>query len=187
VLYEGSPVVRLERGSAMTDRGRVRCHAVVVAVDGGLEELMPSLVGRVRSARLQMLATAPATDVSVPRPVYTRWGYDYWQQLPDGRIALGGCRDVDLDVEWGQPAVPSPTIQGALERTLRQVVGTTAPITHRWAGRSAYTVDFMPILEEVGDGVWVAGGYCGHGNIVGALYGRAATQVALTGSTDLTF
>jgi gamma-glutamylputrescine oxidase len=52
---------------------------VVVAVDGCLEDLMPELKGRVRTARLQMLATAPAPEVKFTLPVYRRYGYDYWQ------------------------------------------------------------------------------------------------------------
>lgn len=186
-LHEESRVVRLEPGLVATRGARVRCRSVVVAVDGGLEDLVPSLQGRVRSARLQMLATEPADDVSVARPVYSRWGYDYWQQLPDGRIALGGCRDLELESEWSQPAVPSASIQAVLERTLRETVRTTAAVTHRWAGRSAYTTDLMPVAEEVAESVYVVGGYCGHGNVVGSLYGRAAAQLALTGSTDLLF
>lgn len=47
-----------------------------------------------------MLATAPATDVKFARPVYRREGYDYWQQLPDGSIALGGFRDQEIEKEW---------------------------------------------------------------------------------------
>jgi glycine/D-amino acid oxidase-like deaminating enzyme len=186
-LFESSAAMSIGSGLVATRAAEVRCGAVVVAVDGGLEEVVPALVGRVRSARLQMLATEPATDMQMARPVYARWGYDYWQQLPDGRIALGGCRDVALEAEWGQPPVPSERVQAALDRTLRDVIGTQAAVTHRWAGRSAYTADLLPVLEEVAPRVWVVGGYSGHGNVVGALYGRAATQLALTGSTDLAF
>ena len=77
-----------------TDAGAVECGAVVVAVDGRLERIFPALAPRVRTARLQMLATAPAPEVSFPRPVYWRQGFEYWQQLPNRRIALGGFRDL---------------------------------------------------------------------------------------------
>src|SRR5690606_29760782 len=83
-----------------TDRGLVRCRAVVVAVDGGLERMLPELDGVVRTARLQMLATAPTHEVKLPRPVYRRYGYEYYQQLPSGRIAIGGFRDQVGDGEW---------------------------------------------------------------------------------------
>jgi len=34
------------------------------------------------------------------------------------------------------------------------------------------------VLEEVRDRVWAVGGYCGTGNIVGALSARAAARLA---------
>ena len=34
-----------------------------------------------------------------PRPHYGRRGYDYWQQLEDGRLVVGGRRDVDPERE----------------------------------------------------------------------------------------
>lgn len=184
-LHEDSPVLSVHAGVVSTAAATVRCRAAVVAVDGGLEDVVPALSPRVRTARLQMLATAPADDVAIPRPVYARWGYDYWQQLPDGRIALGGCRDLDLEAEWGQPAETSLRVQAELERTLRDVIGTAAPVTHRWAGRSAYTADLLPVLEEIEPGVVVAGAYSGHGNVIGSLCGRGAAQLALSGATDL--
>ena len=78
----------------------IKCRRVIVAVDGRLEVILPELKERVRTTRLQMLATAPASDVVFPRPVYRRYGYDYWQQLPDGSLALGGFRDLNEDGEW---------------------------------------------------------------------------------------
>ncbi|MGE5733249.1 MAG: NAD(P)/FAD-dependent oxidoreductase, partial [Gemmatimonas sp.] len=98
-IFEQSPVAAISAGCVQTNGGEVRAPHVVVAVDGGLELLLPELAPRVRTARLQMLATGPAPDVHWPRPVYSRWGLDYWQQLPDGRVALGGCRDVGGDAE----------------------------------------------------------------------------------------
>ncbi|MDQ1372907.1 MAG: gamma-glutamylputrescine oxidase, partial [Actinomycetota bacterium] len=108
-LFGASPVTAdgLEPGRVTTPGGVVECERVVVAVDGGLERLLPELAGRTRTTRLQMLATAPAPEVSIPRPVYARWGFDYWQQLPDGRVSAGGLRDQFLDDEWDQPDDPT--------------------------------------------------------------------------------
>jgi glycine/D-amino acid oxidase-like deaminating enzyme len=157
----------------------VRCRAVVVAVDGGLETLLPELAPRARSTRLQMLATAPVAPGTVACPVYDNWGHDYWQQLPDGRIALGGGRDRFRDAEWGRPAEPDAVVQAWLDRLLRERVGIDAPVTHRWAGVVAYTDDGLPVLEEVRPGVIASGGLCGHGNVLGSAAARAATAIAL--------
>jgi gamma-glutamylputrescine oxidase len=135
--------------------------------------------------RLQMIGTAPARDVRYERPVYSRYGLDYWQQLADGRIALGGFRDVGGDDEWTHDSKPTAVVQDALEECLRERVRTAAPITHRWAASVSYTPDGLPVLEQVRPGVWATGAYNGTGNVVGALCGRAVAQLAVSGRTDL--
>ena len=177
-LYENSPVRRLVPGSVVTDAGTVLCGTVLVAVDGKLEKIFPELAPRVRTARLQMLATGPAPEVNFTRPVYWRYGYEYWQQQPDRTIALGGFRDHALEEEWTQSDEPTESMQGLIEKFLREHLKVRAPVTHRWAASVAYTADGLPVLEQVRDKVWAVGGYSGTGNIVGALCARAAARLA---------
>ena len=184
-LFEASPAIDVATGSVATPRGRVRCDDVVVAVDGRLERIFPVLAGRVRTARLQMLATAPTREVWLPRPVYARWGYDYWQQLEDDAIALGGCRDRALEEEWTELATPTAGVQSLLERLLRDHLGVEAPIVRRWAASVSYTDDGLPVLEEMAPGIIALGGYSGTGNVLGALCGRAAAALAVGGRPDL--
>jgi len=150
-----------------------------VAVDGTLEHVLHELRGRVRTARLQMLATAPTDEVIIARPVYARWGYDYWQQLPDGRIALGGCRDRFVDEEWTVDSRPTEKVQAALERILRDQLRVSVPVTHRWAASAGFVHDVDPVLEEVRPHVFACGGYSGTGNVLGAVYAREAVRLAL--------
>lgn len=177
LLFERSPASVDERaGLVHVGAAVVRCTHVVVAVDGGLQRILPMLAPRLRTARLQMLATAPAPEVRFPRPVYARFGFEYWRQLPDGRVAVGGFRDHGGDAEWTAQVLPSDVIQSALERFLRDELHVTAPITHRWAGSVGYTRDALPIVEEVRPRVWALGGYSGHGNVIGSLLGRGVAR-----------
>jgi gamma-glutamylputrescine oxidase len=163
-------VTAVAPGQVATPAGAVTARrGVLVAVDGGLGGLVPALAGRVRAARLQMLATAPAPDVRVPRPVYARGGLDYWQQLPDGRVALGGGRDVGGAAEDTASATTSAPVQAHLERLLREDLGTAAPVEHRWAGVVGFTADALPVLAEPAPGLLAVGGYSGTGNLVGPL------------------
>lgn len=178
-LHEGSPVVELSGTGVRTPGGALECGAVVVAVDGHLARLLPELAGRVRDARLQMLATAPTDEVSLPRPVYRRYGFEYYQQDASGRVALGGFRDRGGAAEWSDVAEPSEAVQAMLEGFLRAELGVGAPITHRWAATVGYTEALLPVTEEVRPGVWTIGGYNGTGNVVGAVLGRAAARKAV--------
>jgi glycine/D-amino acid oxidase-like deaminating enzyme len=178
-------VRRIDASGVHTERGVVRARQIVVAVDGCLERLLPELASRVRTARLQMLATEPTAEIRLPRPVYARWGYDYWQQRPDGTIALGGARDLAGDSEWTTNATPTALVQEALERRLRGTLGVHAAISHRWAASVGYTPNYLPVVDQVRSGVWAIGGYSGTGNVIGALLGRGMARWLRSGDDSL--
>jgi glycine/D-amino acid oxidase-like deaminating enzyme len=185
-LYEKTAAAHVDSGRVETAEGPViSCERVVVAVDGRLEVLLPELSSRVRTARLQMLASAPAPEVSIPRPVYSRYGYDYWQQLPDKRVVVGGCRDQEMDSEWTTDRSITGTLQARLEALLRETIGVNQAITHRWAAHVAFSEGELPVFEEVRKDVIAIGAYSGTGNVIGALYGRMAAELAATGSSGM--
>ncbi|HUH08322.1 MAG TPA: FAD-dependent oxidoreductase [Egibacteraceae bacterium] len=181
-LFERSAAIEIAGDRVTMAAGVIRCRHAIIAVDGGLERLVPDVGARVRTARAQMLATAPLASQRFPRPVYARWGYDYWQQLPDGRLALGGFRDAGGDDEWTGAPEPTDIVQGRLERFLREALGVRAPITHRWAGCIAFTEDKLPVIQRTQDGAIAVGAYSGTGNVLAKLCGRAAVELALSGS-----
>lgn len=178
-LFERSPALEVAADAVTTERGAVRAERVVVATDGGLRRLLPELAPRVRTARLQMLGTAPARDVELPVPMYVRHGYEYAQQLPGGEIALGGFRDRHEAAEWTDSTDPTDAIQGLLDDFLRSRIGTAAEVTHRWGASVGYVDGALPVVEELERGVFALGGYSGTGNLVGALAGRAAAEWAI--------
>lgn len=175
-LFGRSAARAIERHRVVTDRGEVRADTIIVAVDGGLERVLPELALRVRSARLQMLATAPLSCIVATRPVYYRGGLDYWQQLGDGRLALGGGRDIGGEAEWNALPLPDERVQSYLDALLHERFGLHLPVTHRWAAEVAYTNTGLPIFGELRPGVFVTGAYNGTGNVFGALCGRAIAQ-----------
>jgi len=182
-LFENSPVTSIERGRVLTAQGSVSAGLTIVAVDGRLELLLPELAGRVRTARLQMLATAPIADATrLPCPVYGRWGYDYAQQDPFGRLFVGGGRDRFESDEWVMSAEPTPQVQGYLDHVAARFAGRPIEVTHRWGASVGYTPDGRPIVAEVRPGVVVCGGYSGTGNLVGPVAARAALALGLDGA-----
>jgi glycine/D-amino acid oxidase-like deaminating enzyme len=178
-LYESSPALSVSRGRVETPGGTVSCGHVLVLVDGRLDHLLPEVP--VRTVRLQMLGTSPVPQ-RFSRPVYVRDGYEYWQQLPDGRIVLGGFRDLGGAAEETSSTETSATVQDALDALLA-AIAPEAVVTHRWAASVGYTQDALPYLGEVRQGVWAAGGYCGTGNVIGALCARQLVSWVLGGPT----
>lgn len=175
-LFERSRVTEVTGTRVGTERGEVVCGAALVAVDGQLARLLPELAGRVRNVRLQMLGTAPTDEIRLPRPVYRRYGFEYYQQDPLGRIALGGFRDRGGAGEWTDDSEPSGRVQELLEEYLHDGLGVRAPITHRWAATVSYVDGVLPVAEQVRAGVWAIGAYNGTGNVIGAVLGRAAAR-----------
>jgi glycine/D-amino acid oxidase-like deaminating enzyme len=181
-LHEHTAARDVAPGRVVTDAGTISAGVVIVAVDGRLEVLLPQLAARVRSARLQMLATAPVAAGRLPCPVYGRWGYDYAQQGADGRLYVGGGRDLFLDQEWTADTEPTPGVQRYLESVAGRMAGTAAPVTHRWGASVGFTCDGRPLCTRVADGVVAIGGYNGTGNLVGPVAARAAVALALDGT-----
>jgi glycine/D-amino acid oxidase-like deaminating enzyme len=149
-------------------------------VDGRLDLLFPALAGRVRTARLQMLATEPVPR-RLPCPVYGRWGYDYSQQPDDGRLYVGGGRDRFVEAEWTHDATPSPQVQAYIETVAARMAGGPVRVTNRWAASVGFTPDARPLCALVEPGVVAVGGYNGTGNLVGPVAARAAVALALDG------
>jgi glycine/D-amino acid oxidase-like deaminating enzyme len=182
-LHEHTRVSHIEPKRVVTERGTVTADVVIVAVDGKLDVLVPELADRVRTARLQMLATTPIHDADrLPCPVYGRWGYDYAQQLPDGRLFVGGGRDHFADAEWTTDSEPSEPVQAYIETVAERMAGEPVRVTERWAASVGFTPDDRPLCTTVTDGVVAIGGYNGTGNLVGPVAARAAVALALDGT-----
>jgi glycine/D-amino acid oxidase-like deaminating enzyme len=173
-IVEGAPVDR----SAIDD---LDAAAVVIAVDGMTSVLAPELAPLVVPMRGQVLVTEPLPDIVYDRPHYARGGYDYWQQLPDGRLILGGRRDMSLDTERTAADETTPYIQEQLEAFAEQLIGRKPAVTHRWSGFWGQTVDLIPLAGRLpgSERIWVAGGYSGHGNVLGFACGDLVARAIL--------
>jgi glycine/D-amino acid oxidase-like deaminating enzyme len=186
-LHEDTRVVRVSPGSVVTERGTVGADVVVVAVDGRLDLLVPSLAGRVRTARLQMVATEPVSPGRLPCPVYGRWGYDYAQQDASGRMFCGGGRDLFVEDEWTHDAEPSAQVQTYVADLATRMAGEEVAVAHRWAASVGFTTwaghgDGRALCTQVDDRVMAIGGYNGTGNLVGPVAARAAVAHLIDGT-----
>ena len=158
---------------------------IVIATDGSGRGLLPELDDALWPARGQVLTTAPLTERLFECPHYARQGFDYWQQLTDGRIVLGGFRDFSILTEMTDEETTTEPIQGALDSFLVEILGYMPEVTHRWAGIFGLTQDLLPLVGRVPghDGTWMAAGYSGHGNVLGLMCGELVAA-AMLGQDD---
>jgi len=154
---------------------------IVIATDGSGRGLLPELDDALWPARGQVLATEPLRERLFDCPHYARNGFDYWQQLPDGRIVLGGFRDFSILTEMTDEETTTQPIQDALDAFLVELLGEMSKVTHRWAGIFGLTQDLLPLVGRLPghDGVWIAAGYSGHGNVLGLMCGELAAGAVL--------
>ena len=160
-------------------------HVVLVATDGYPSGLLGPLEGLIVPTRGQMIATEPVPERLFETPHYGRHGFDYWHQTPDGRLLAGGFRDVALDSELTAEEETTEPIQQALEQLVADLAGRPLRVDARWAGIFGLVLDFLPVVGPVSgtDGLWVAGGYSGHGNVLGYACGKLVAR-AIAGERD---
>lgn len=193
-IFERSPVpepLEAQRNGGFAVQaggGTVHAQRVVVAADGALPQLVPAYAASVRTKRLHMVATAPIAERLVPCAIGMRWGFEYLQQRPDGRIAIGGFSDFDGERaadSYTTVEEASPQVHARIERFLRDGLGIEAPVTHRWIGLVGYSRDQRPFVGAVPqlDGLFVAGGYNGTGNLNGFTAGRIVSELLATGKS----
>jgi glycine/D-amino acid oxidase-like deaminating enzyme len=153
----------------------------VIATDGYTHGLVAALDAVIQPTRGQVLATEPLPELLFPCPVYARHGYDYWQQTPGRRLVIGGFRDRASDFEHTAQEETTPLIQRALDGFVTELLGELPPVAQRWSGLFGTTQDRLPLAGRVPghDGVWVAAGYSGHGNVLGLACGELIAQAVL--------
>jgi gamma-glutamylputrescine oxidase len=194
-IYEQTPVLEMrERSDGVAIKapaGEVQAHKVILATNAWLGDLLPDLpplhasaAGRVvLPTRGQMLATAPISERLFDCPIYAHHGYQYWRQLQDGRLIVGGWRDHAPDRDQRDPTqAPTIAVQQHLDHFVYETLGLPAstPITHRWAGLMAFTPDSLPVVGLVpgSEHILLCGGYTGHGNAMAVRCARIAADLA---------
>ena len=177
--------VEIREGTRVETIGETGAETVVVATDGYPSGLLGELEGLVVPTRGQVITTEPLAERRFEVPHYGRHGFDYWHQAEDGRLVAGGFRDVSLQDEFTAEEVTTPAVQNALEDFVESLAGRPLQVDYRWAGIFGLVFDFLPVVGPVPavESAWVAGGYSGHGNVLGFACGRLVAR-AILGDRD---
>jgi len=187
VIYEHSPVTRVGQSpdSAVveTSGGRVAAKTVVVCGNAYLGNVVPELTSRVMPVSTQMMATAPLgkerAEALLPTGVCVedvRYILDYFRVSADYRLIFGG------GVVYGgtDPADVVAKLRPNMEKVFPQLKGER--IDFAWSGNFALSFSRVPQMGRLGNRIYFAHGYSGHGVTGSHLFGRILSE-AIQGNT----
>ncbi len=188
-LYDGEAVssVEKEKNSLLVSTANriVECDKVLLATNAYSQLLEPWFENRVQPIRGQILVTQPLRKRVLDKVCYANYGWEYFRQLPDGRLLLGGCRQLFQELEVGYADCVSPPVQASLESYLKDRFPEAAgvPIDYRWSGIMAFTEDGLPLVGELErmPNVYFAVGCNGHGFSYGLNLSRLLVDMAVDG------
>jgi glycine/D-amino acid oxidase-like deaminating enzyme len=166
--------------SSPHQRVDLTCSQVVVATNAMIPSLVQSpVIPVITAGRGQVLVSAPVQGLSLRGSFHLDEGYCYFREL-DGRVLLGGGRNLDFAGETTTSHDVTDRIQHALEDLLRTVILPThhdVAIEHRWAGTMAFTENNQPVVAYAQPRVLVAFGCNGMGIALGSSIGQECAQL----------
>ena len=143
-IVEGTPCRRSRRSTADARRRRGRRRA-------RRRRSLPELAARSSpGARARCSPRSRSPSGCSSGRTTPAHGFDYWQQLPDGRLVVGGKRDASLETEYTDVEETTPLVQERLDDVRRRAGRRALPaVTHRWAGIWGETPDRLPLAGPV--------------------------------------
>ncbi|HEV7346496.1 MAG TPA: FAD-binding oxidoreductase [Devosia sp.] len=180
-VFEHSPVTAVEQNasgaSVRTADGVVRAKSVLVCGNAYLGNVVPELTARVMPVSTQMMATEPLGAERAKALLPTgmcvedvRYILDYFHLSADNRLIFGG------GVVYGgtDPADVVAKLRPNLDKVFPQL--RDVRIDYAWSGNFALSFSRVPQLGRLGDRVYFAHGYSGHGVTGSHLFGRILSE-----------
>ena len=136
----------------------------------------------VRPLCRQLLETSPlAVDAALPMTIELEAGFHFRRRGDALVLAM-----VDAEPRWGFVAEVDETVFDDRRARLahRFPPGADASIARGWAGLYDMTPDAHPIVGRVGDGVFAACGFSGHGFMQAPAVGRALAEEITRGTSS---
>jgi glycine/D-amino acid oxidase-like deaminating enzyme len=184
-LYNGVEITALEDSSQgveiQTAFGwTLRVPRILIAVNGFAKRLLPNLP--VVPARNQVLITKPIPGLQVEGCFHYDRGYYYFRNI-DGRLLLGGGRNLAQIEEQTDEFGPNELIRSSLVQLLRRVIcpGKDVEVDAWWTGILGTGTVKYPIVEKVSENVAVAVRLSGMGVAIGTLIGQEGAELAMDG------
>lgn len=182
-IFTGLNIERIEGHSQgvslVTEPGwELTASRAIVATNGFAQALLPEVP--VAPARNQVMVTKPVPGLPVEGCFHYDRGYYYFRNI-DGRILLGGGRNLAHAVEATTSFGTTELIRGALTRLLREVIlpGRPVEVDSWWSGILGVGEVKHPIVQWMQPNVLAAVRLGGMGVAIGTLVGEEAAEKIL--------
>ncbi len=187
-IYEYSPAQSYtESTNSVTVRapsGSVRSQFLVLGCNGYLGKLEPRIAGNIMPINNFMIATAPLTEalrasinpknVSMSDSLFV---IDYWKFSADGRLLFGGGENYTSRF----PTDIKSFVRPYMLKLYPELANT--PIDYGWGGTLGITMNRMPDFGRLGNKVFYAQGFSGHGVPTATMAGQLMAQ-AIDGNAE---
>ncbi len=185
VLFENSPVVSRQRDAdqhvVSTARARVRASSVIVATNGYVDGLEPSIEPEIMPINSYIIATEPLGEERARSIIRdnvgvadSRFVVHYYRFSSDWRMLFGGRENYTANIPKGFGNGVRKSMLGVFPQ-LRD-----AAIEYQWGGTLAVTMSRLPKTGEIEPGVFYGHGFSGHGVALTAAVARVLAK-AVTG------
>ena len=179
-IFEASPVTQLQRGARpvlRTAHGEVGCDFAVLAGNAYVHGVAPELESRVMPVGTYIGATVPLGEERAHALIGNgmavadvNWALDYFRLSRDQRLLFGGRASYST--------LPPPNLRGTLERRMRRVFPQLRDVAveQAWGGYVDISMNRAPHWGRLGDNVYFAQGFSGHGIAATGLAGRVIAE-----------
>lgn len=169
-LVTGFLELKMQVNIQLNDRFDFKTGKLLIATNGFANEILKE---NVQPARAQVLITKPIINLKIKGNFHLDRGYNYFRNI-DGRILLGGGRNLDFKGEETTQQSTTIGIQLHLENLLKTVIlpETSFEIDQRWSGTMGVGSQKKPILKPLSENVFCGIRMGGMGVAIGSIVGK---------------
>ncbi len=179
-IKTGAEAVQYEEGLsevavevADKQRGVVtfKSNCLFICTNAFTSQLIPEV--SIKPGRGQVLITHPIEGLRFKGIFHFDKGYYYFREV-NGRVMLGGGRNLDIDGETTEEMTITDNIQNDLIEKLTTIIlpNTSFKVDTQWSGIMAFGEDKQPVVKAFSDRVYGAFGMGGMGVAIGSLAGQ---------------
>ncbi len=156
--------------------GIISTKKVAICTNGYAKQFLPQ--EDVQPARAQVIVTKPIPGLKIKGTFHYQQGYYYFRNI-DGRILLGGGRNLDFKGETTTKIENTELIINQLKTLLKTVIlpEQNIEIDMKWSGIMGVGKSKKPIIKEVFPNIYCGVRLGGMGVAIGSLVGKEVAQL----------